>query len=248
MTAAVVALLALWIAASAPGHERAIREANAEGFRSGYSNARWARSETLARLREEPPNGGRIFSNAAAATYIYTPWTRDGPRHEGLARGLDRLRGQIGHAPGGSLFVWFRDWFVDFGYGLDDLRGVRGLEPVADLEDGAVFRRLPAPFAVRLEGNALIYEREGCVPADTRERFFVHAVPAGEDDPPPGPGPNLNFWFADYGVLEDGRCEIVRPLPAAAFASVETGQYDAEGTGDTLWAVEFRPGEGGGAP
>ena len=232
MTAAVAALLVLWIGASAPGHERAIREANAEGFQRGYSNARWARSETLARLREEPPNGGRIFSNAAAATYIYTPWTRDGPRHEGLARGLGNLRRQLGHAPGGSLVVWFRDWFVDFGYGLDDLRGVRGLEPVA----------------VRLEGNALIYERDGCDPADTWGRFFVHAVPAGEDDPPPGPGPNLNFWFADYGVLDDGRCEIVRPLPAAAFASVETGQYDAEGTGDTLWAVEFRPGEGGGAP
>ena len=240
LTAAAAALLVLWIAASAPGHASAIREANAEGFLSGYSNARWARSETIGRLREEPPNGGRIFSNSAAAAYIYTPWTRDGPRHEALARGLDRLRRQIGHAAGGSLFVWFRDWFVDFGYGLDDLRGVRGLEPVADLDDGAVFRRLDHPFTVRLEGNALIYERDGCDPADTWERFFVHAVPADEDELPPGPRPNLNFWFAEWGVLEDGRCEIVRPLPRYRIASVETGQYDAD---DTLWSIEFRPGE-----
>ncbi len=241
LAAAVAAPLVLWLAASAPQHARAVREANAEGFGNSYSNARWDRSATLARLRESP-DAVRVLSNVPPAAYIHVPRDGRAPRHERLRRGTDAVRDQLGNAADGVLVVWFRDWFIDFGYGAGELRDTPGLETVADLDDGALFRVRRSPFAVRLDGNALIYEREGCAPGDTEARFFVHATPADADDWPE-PRPNLNFWFDEHGALEDGRCTAVRPLPPHPLAVVETGQYDEEGT---RWLVELRPGEDGG--
>ena len=241
LAAAVAAPLVLWLAASAPQHASAVREANAEGFGNSYSNARWDRSATLARLRESP-DAVRVLSNVPPAAYIHVPRDGRAPRHERLRRGPDAVRDQIGNAADGVLVVWFRDWFIDFGYGAGELRDTPGLETVADLDDGALFRVRRSPFAVRLDGNALIYEREGCASGDTEARFFVHATPADWDDWPQ-PRPNLNFWFDEHGALEDGRCTAVRPLPPHPLAVVETGQYDEE---STRWVVELRPGEDGG--
>ena len=48
---------------------------------------------------------------------------------------------------------------------------------------------------------------------------------------------NLDFHFRKYGVVIDGACVAVRPLPDYAAARIRTGQYAPEQ--GALWQTEL---------
>ena len=123
--------------------------------------------------------------------------------------------------------------------------------PAAALDPGALAARAgrlaAEPFEVYLDGDRLVYAREGCAEADVATRFFLHVAPRDPADLPEdrrGSGfANLDFWFRDrdYVYEAGGRCAAARELPAYPIASIRTGQW-VRGEGE-LWAAEASFGE-----
>ena len=82
--------------------------------------------------------------------------------------------------------------------------------------------------------NEILYHREPCAAADLERRFALSLdLPAG---PASEPTPlNLDFDFYAYGVIDDGRCLAIVPLPEGRHQKLETGQY-----GENRWQVARR--------
>ncbi len=102
-------------------------------------------------------------------------------------------------------------------------------------------------FDVYLRENTLTYVKAPCVPADTEAPFFLHLIPADEDDLPEHRKQygfnNLDFDFANYRLRFDEKCIAQRALPAYAIIGVRTGQFTPrEGQ---VWRVEFPVGRFG---
>ena len=83
-------------------------------------------------------------------------------------------------------------------------------------------------FDLYLDGGSLRYYRAPCRPEDLDARFFLHLHPdpGGGSDPP---GENefelRDFDFHEHGIVEDGRCLAIVPLPAEGYPRFETGQW-----------------------
>ncbi len=124
-------------------------------------------------------------------------------------------------------------WQVRFYWDMDGLRRAHA----------AVSGRRPdaaGAFEVYRRDDALVYVREPCAEADTRQRFFLHVHAArseGGDDR----RVNLDFDFGYRGALFDGKCVALVALPEAApgggpVARLRTGQFSSAGE---TWAVEL---------
>ena len=97
-------------------------------------------------------------------------------------------------------------------------------------------------FAVYLaDGDALVYIKERCEPADVDARFFLHIIPSDAADLPEARVEsgfdNLDFRFADGGADLGGKCVAIARLPGYAIERIRTGQY-VSGEG-VAWRVEF---------
>ncbi len=154
------------------------------------------------------------------------------------------------------------------GYGAAWLSTLPNLEPAAQTTDGAVFKvntdAAPRPnpyraalraavtghgsrggggFDVSWRGNELIYIKQECSEQDARTRFFLHVWPQDEAvlaaDRKPYGMDNLDFHFRKYGVVLDGACVALRPLPDYAAARIRTGQFTSEQ--GLLWQTELAP-------
>ena len=167
--------------------------------------ARWRHSETLNYIRDNHIEG-RIYSNRAAAAWF---WDRI------VVLGKSRKYQNIPHKmrwaeiEAGAHIVWFDEFHREhLGYDDLDLRLLPGIEIVAELADGVVFRHTAAePFdaarhrarkqryvnqltqqaservvragwTVYRTGRKLIYHKKPCTPADVQAKFILHVVPA----------------------------------------------------------------------
>ena len=103
-------------------------------------------------------------------------------------------------------------------------------EPVAQSE-----------FAVYRAGDALVYLKEPCAPADAEARFMLHIYPSGGEDLPAGRAEfgfaNADFRFVERGAAFDGKCVAIAPLPGYAIERIRTGQF-VSGARE-LWRAEF---------
>ena len=96
-------------------------------------------------------------------------------------------------------------------------------------------------FDVYLEGDTLIYLKEGCAESDARGRFFLSVFPEDPRDLPQTARDAglehepLNFDFHRHGAIFDGKCVIIRKLPGYPIRRVETGQW-LPGEGE-LWSA-----------
>lgn len=99
-------------------------------------------------------------------------------------------------------------------------------------------------FEVYRVRNWLIYLREGCVPADREDPFFLHVRPVRRSDLAEERQPhgfdNLDFDFEDYAVGRNGRCVAAAPLPVYEIGSIRTGQFRRRGDGsyEQTWRGE----------
>lgn len=132
-----------------------ISRANSVGLNS-LTNHRWANSSALQYIRENSL-AGPIYSNRPMLVYIYTdgagsywgmPTNRPDRNSVGngesdkSASGREQLRQWLENAPADAYVVWLhQDYGNDlFDYGAAELRATPGLELVADLDDGIIFR------------------------------------------------------------------------------------------------------------
>ena len=155
--AAVAAALCLWTAGQAAPHARRIAQANA-GETGGFNGPRWAASETLRHIRENPIDGTvygnwillTSFHNTGAAAYRNLHTVADGkllrgappPASASAAAGQERLQTRLAAAPDGAWLVWFKSADYDnlLGYGEAWLRIAPGLETAAEFADGGIYR------------------------------------------------------------------------------------------------------------
>lgn len=79
------------------------------------------------------------------------------------------------------------------------------------------------------EARTLTYVKDPCALSDVERRFFTHIRPVRVDDLPEDRRmlgfDNLDFIFLTRGVVFDGKCAAILPLPEYEVASVRTGQF-----------------------
>ena len=154
----LMAALALWAAAHAFPHAAQIARANSGDIYRGYASPRWAYSETLRYIRQNPfAESALIHSNERALVNLHTrgsassygnmPRNRIGGNVIGvgfpdLASAEERLADRIANSPDGAYVIWFKTWwnYQFYDYGAADLRLMPRLQPVEDLADGMIFR------------------------------------------------------------------------------------------------------------
>ena len=82
-------------------------------------------------------------------------------------------------------------------------------------------------FDLHLDGTELRYFRQPCAASDTEARFFLHLHRSGDG---PGDGrpriENRDFDFPEHGLVVDGKCLAMVPLPGdGRFHRIATGQW-----------------------
>ena len=84
-------------------------------------------------------------------------------------------------------------------------------------------------FDIHLGEGSLIFVKDPCARADTEATFFLHLIPADEDDLPVVRKlygfDNLDFAFEAHGERFDGKCLAEVPLPEYRVSRIRTGQY-----------------------
>lgn len=210
--AVLMVVLALWTAGQVVRGGLEIRRLNSGQPYLSYRSQPWADSATVRQLRENPI-GGTVYSNVRNVAYLHSDGT--GTYHRLPVR-WTQLRELVAAAPDGAHLIWFDAYRADlvwglvpYDYGVAQLRATRGLEPVAELADGAVFTvnadyappanahlaayaaigagalgepAARAAFDLYLDGAELVYLKQPCSPDDARERFFLHLFPADAAD------------------------------------------------------------------
>ena len=182
----------------------------ARALESGYEQGRmyntpyWQHSETLNYLQEHRMEG-RIYSNKSALA-----WFADRIAAPGKHRELPHWLGMgWTEVEAGAHIVWFDRFYSPARFGCDDLdfRLLPGVEIVAELADGTVFRRTAtepfdaerhrarkqrylkqlleqadepvvcADWELYLTGRQLIYVKQPCTRADMQAKFILHILP-----------------------------------------------------------------------
>ena len=250
-----------WILAAASTQAREIRRANTDGPIESVNKLADA-SETARRIRENPLTG-LALTNWANFLYLsaYTS-----AKYLDLPLRLDHTLQQLMDAEDGTHVVWFYGG-VFGNYGADVFRGLDGLETVANLDDGVIFRVNKAysrsrsalqsayadatatepvarsVFDIRLNGRSLTYVKSPCVPEDTAPKFFLHIYPQDVNDLPPEHREhgfhNSDTTFGKSGVLFEGNCWATVSLPEYPIKRIRTGQFGPEGE---IWSGGVAPG------
>ena len=94
-------------------------------------------------------------------------------------------------------------------------------------------------FKVYLSENRLVYIKEQCSTADREARFYLHLVPQYAADLPDKRQSgfnNLDFGFAEKGVVLEGDCVAIAPLPDYPILHIRTGQFSEF---NQLWRAEL---------
>ena len=97
-------------------------------------------------------------------------------------------------------------------------------------------------FDVYFGDGLLAFAKAPCGAEDVKARFIVHLFPVASRDLPANRQPygfdNLDFDFAEHGVIFDGKCLAALALPDYAIVRVEAGQW-LRAESRVLWQVEF---------
>ena len=179
-----------------------------------YNTSHWDGSETLNYLKEFP-QAEVLYSPAFELLWYHSGDSSSTWRHFWVDETLGNLVGKIENRPEIAAYLVLIDGDnlprADY---TDTARFLPGVEVVAELSDGGVYR-FPAgwrfdedgyranvtrylselteesgkrvasdEFDVFVNGRTLVYVREPCVPADTEAWFFVHIDPDDPDDLP----------------------------------------------------------------
>ena len=193
------------------------RRARTVGYLEWTYNSRyWERSESLHYIRDTPIDG-QVYSNNFFLAWFWDRTAALG-KHARLPHNIHHLTSAIMRWTNGdgAYILWLRNEKCHAVYAYDDfdLRYLPGVEPVAELADGAVFRITAAePFDaaqhrarkqryvqqlleqagepvvradwdVYLNERTLTYRKQPCTPADAETRFVLQVIPVNSVDLP----------------------------------------------------------------
>ena len=260
LAAVLKVVLSLWALGQVVPNVDHIIRANSGDLYLAYSGPRWASSETLRWLRENPI-GPVVYSTEPAVVYLHNgrarsyselPVSCPDVHHDDLyclsGTGQEQLRRWLADVPDGTYVVWFYNWYNSrrFEYSAADMHRSSDFEPVAEMADGVIFKSvLRSTFDIHLEGATLTYLKEPCVAEDVAAKFFLHVVPRNEADLSAvsrryqSNFNNLDFTFSRKGAIWDGKCLGVVTLPDYEIARIRTGQFIRDPDLKVLWEAKI---------
>ena len=260
LAAVLKVVLSLWALGQVVPNVDHIIRANSGDLYLAYSGPRWASSETLRWLRENPI-GPVVYSTEPAVVYLHNgrarsyselPVSCPDVHHDDLyclsGTGQEQLRRWLADVPDGTYVVWFYNWYNSrrFDYSAADMHRSSDFEPVAEMADGVIFKSvLRSTFDIHLEGATLTYLKEPCVAEDVAAKFFLHVVPRNEADLSAvsrryqSNFNNLDFTFSRKGAIWDGKCLGVVTLPDYEIARIRTGQFIRDPDLKVLWEAKI---------
>ena len=239
LAVALIAALAIWLAGAAALSLTDTARAAAGGYDMEYAMPRWTNSDTLRYLRENPVEG-EIYSNnslflhhSSGGEGIYFGFRSINKDAESKSS-LEKVARWVANTPDGTYVFWFANEWVNKGidYGAGTMRITPGLQPVAELSDGAVFRvnkgyaprenlysaaynaiaagdygepAARANFQVYIADGAVAYLKEPCAAADAMqyEIFFLHIFPQDAANLP-ADRKEIGFVNADFKFADFG--------------------------------------------
>ena len=184
------------------------------GFSAGSRSLAVTHSEALNYIQVQDIHiVGRIYSNAAGIVWF---WDRTAATWRTYRNIPHNIKMRWDEIEAGAYVVWFDGfhYLTHRSYDYLDLCLLPGLEIVAELADGVVFRRtasepldaerhrarkqryvnqliqqasehvVRAGWSVYRTGRTLIYRKEPCAPADVQAKFVLHVVPVDRADLP----------------------------------------------------------------
>ena len=173
LAAVLKVVLSLWALGQVVPNVDQIIRANSGDLYHGYNEPRrWASSETLRWIRENPIDAV-VYSTEPVVVYLHngrTSWElplncsgsdewhpADGFCLSGT--GQEQLRRWLADVPDGTYVVWFYNWYNSrrFDYSAADMRGSSDFEPVAEMADGAIFK-IDRSYAHRPGSPLSVYE------------------------------------------------------------------------------------------
>ena len=109
-------------------------------------------------------------------------------------------------------------------------------------DDGEPDARAAFDLHLNRQARILTYAKEPCALSDVERKFFLHIAPERMDDLPQNRREhgfdNLDFEYLTQGVVFDGKCVAVLPLPNYAIERIRTGQFE-RGEGE-VWEARLR--------
>ena len=98
-------------------------------------------------------------------------------------------------------------------------------------------------FEVWLDGDRLLYVKDGCFGSEERFQFFLHVTPVDPDDLSDDRKQHgfdvLDVDLSQVRLGSTRRCAAALPLPDYPVAAIRTGQFDADGDGARSWEGVF---------
>ena len=287
MSVVLLGIGSLYVAGQIVPNIVEIRKANSRT--GGFATSAWFGSDTLEWIRSNPLLGP-VYSNEARIVYLNN--AGDGPyvdlsttRPENLIKNLikehsfqetflqaigrEAIVSWLASAQDGAWVVWLHNaWRIDaYTYGIGDMSITPGLEPVAHLSDGSIFRvnrgfvPSDSPLLVKLEsillgeagepaasGSFDIWFNEGrltmfknaCVGDDIRGWFFWEVYPSDPAD--------LPALFSEHGFEFEGYSFTFPAngigVDGNCIAMVDLRDYEASRIvigKRGAWQTEFRP-------
>ncbi len=255
-SAAVALALFAWLALHVPLQARELRRENPIDIGARES----LRSVAFLQSIRDVPLGQMVLSNGPFVLETYFGAGRD---YRLLEYDREDAAARIRAAPSGTSVVWFHYLVavLHYGYGAHDLRGLPGLETVAERADGVIFRagggganawrrlaetvagREPAAssfYDLHLIDGALVYVKAPCERADMGYHAFLHVFPSDANDLPAGRREhgfdNLDFSLHGTGAYFEGTCIARAELPRYGIDRIHAGQFNNTGE---FWRVEF---------
>ena len=228
-----------------------------------YNGSYWEDSEFLHYIRDNRING-RMYSNDPSFTWFWDRTAAPG-KHQLLPDEIQSLTSSILRSTDddSTYIAWLRDAAPFYDYDDFDIRVLPGVEPVAELYDGVVFRVtaiepfdakrhhtrkqryvqqlleqagepvVRADWNVYRTGRKLTYLKNPCASADTQAEFILHATPV---DPADLPSHRRPYGFDSLSFYFHVRGGI--RLDDQCVVSTQLPDYDISRIRVSQWSTE----------
>ena len=264
LTALVLLATLAYVGSSAHRNLTITAQAYVVGYEKWtYNGSYWENSEFLHYIRDNRING-RMYSNDPSFTWFWDRTAAPG-KHQLLPDELQSLPSSILRSTDddSAYIAWLRDAAPFYDYDDFDIRVLPGVEPVAELYDGVVFRVtaiepfdakrhhtrkqryvqqliqqagepvVRADWNVYRTGRKLTYLKKPCAPADTQAEFILHATPVDPADLPARRKPYGFDSLSFYFRIRGG----VR-LDSQCVVSTQLPDYDISRIRVSQWSTE----------
>ena len=260
----VISILSFWLIYSSSLTINQIYHANTQGI-GIFNNSEWVNSEIL-RYVDTNSLQGYVISNEPLSIYFhnhtnaayrylrpgrlndwienseedsYLVWFYPGP----YVSGFGYFTADLVDLPGLNPIAVLADGII---FTIDEKQYGEQYDQFIKRYESTISQEpiIRSVFDLYFDKNTLkfVYVKEPCNRADIEIPFFLHTIPVDLDKLPSNRKKygfeNLDFDFAQRGMVFDGKCMSFIRGPAYAVANIRTGQF-IPGTGP-VWSEEVQ--------